>query len=94
MCLRDKGNKCTPDAVASNLNGTLTQQAADLDDFVVLVHSHLHGRGLVHLHAFERQTEPAVTAMGPIRLVAQGDLRQSIEALASAENAGAAESGL
>lgn len=62
--LGDKGNKNRADAVGSNLNGTMARQAAVLDDFVLLVHPHPHDRGLVHLHAFEHQRDPAVAAMG------------------------------
>ena len=46
------------------MNDTTARQAAEPDDFVLLVHPHPHDRGLVHLHPFEYQRDPAVAAMG------------------------------
>jgi len=62
--LGDKGNEHRADVVGSNLNGTPARRVSDLDDFVLLVHAHLHDRGLVHLHAFEQHRDRAVAAMG------------------------------
>ena len=64
MELGDKGNEHRADVVGSNLNGTPARRVSDLDDFVLLVHAHLHDRGLVHLHAFEQHRDRAVAAMG------------------------------